>query len=216
MKNDSMELVFILDRSGSMHGLENDTIGGFNSMIEKQKSEIGEVLVTTVLFDNQVEMLHNRIDICALKPMTRKEYFVRGTTALLDAIGSTITHISNNHMQMDRTYCPEKTLFVIITDGYENASREYSKSLVKEMIEREQKENNWEFLFLGANIDSVATASGFGIDADHSVDFHADEKGLQVNYDVLSEAICMKRAAAPSARLNKSWKKRVEDDYKSR
>ena len=214
MKKDLMELVFILDRSGSMSGLEKDTIGGFNSMMEKQKKENGEVLVTTVLFDNRIELLHERVDIRALTPLTDEDYFVRVSTALLDALGSTITRIARNHHHMAEDFRPGKTMFVIITDGYENASREYSYTKVKELIEHEQKKYGWEFLFLGANIDAAATARSMGIDADHAVDFHADEKGVALNYEVLSEAVsCARACAAP---LGRTWKKRVEEDYKSR
>lgn len=214
MKKDLLELVFILDRSGSMCGLERDTIGGFNGMMEKQKKENGEVVVTTVLFDDKVELLHDRMDIRALSPLTDKDYYVRGCTALLDALGSTITRIARNHAHMAEDYRPGKTLFVIITDGYENASREYSRAKVKELIEQEKRKHGWEFLFLGANIDAVATAETIGIDEDHSADFHADEKGVGLNYEVLSDAVsCARACAAP---LGKKWKRRVEEDYELR
>lgn len=214
MKKDLLELIFVLDRSGSMSGLEKDTIGGFNSMMEKQKTENGEVLVTTVLFDNRIELLHDRMDIRALAPLTEKDYFVRGSTALLDALGSTITRVGRNHHRMAEDYRPEKTMFVIITDGYENASREYSRSKVRELIEHEKNKYGWEFLFLGANIDAVATAETMGIGGDYSVDFHADEKGVALNYRVLSEAVSQVRTCA--APLGRKWKKAIEEDYESR
>ena len=214
MKKDLLELIFVLDRSGSMSGLEKDTIGGFNSMMEKQKTENGEVLVTTVLFDDRIELLHDRMDIRALAPLTEKDYFVRGSTALLDALGSTITRVGRNHHRMAEDYRPEKTMFVIITDGYENASREYSRSKVRELIEHEKNKYGWEFLFLGANIDAVATAETMGIGEDYSVDFHADEKGVALNYRVLSEAVSQVRACA--APLGRKWKKAIEEDYESR
>ena len=214
MKKDCLELVFVLDRSGSMSGLEKDTIGGFNSMMEKQKTESGEVLVTTVLFDNRIEQLHDRLDIRAMAPLTEKDYFVRGSTALLDALGSTITRVARNHHRMAKDYRPEKTMFVIITDGYENASREYSRARVKELIEHEKSKYGWEFLFLGANIDAVATAETMGIDKDYSVDFHADEKGVALNYKVLSDAVSNVRTCA--APLGRGWKKEIEEDYESR
>ena len=214
MKNDLLELVFILDRSGSMCGLESDTIGGFNSMMEKQKKENGDVLVTTVLFDDRIELLHNRTDIRALSPLTEKDYYVRGSTALMDALGSTITRIARTHEHMAEDYRPGKTMFVIITDGYENASREYSRAKVKEMIEHEKSKYGWEFLFLGANIDAVTTARTMGIDEDYAVDFHADSQGVALNYCVLSDAVSSARACA--APIGRKWKKRVEEDYKSR
>ncbi len=214
MKNDLMELVFILDRSGSMSGLEKDTIGGFNGMMEKQKTENGEVLVTTVLFDDRIELLHDRLDIRALAPLTNKDYYVRGSTALLDALGSTIQRIARNHAHTAEDYRPGKTMFVIITDGYENASREYSYAKIRELIDHEKSKYGWEFLFLGANIDAAATAKTMGIDADYAVDFHADERGVSLNYEVLSDAVSSARACP--APLDRKWKKRVEEDYKSR
>lgn len=212
MKKNLTELVFILDRSGSMAGLENDTIGGFNSLIEKQKREDGEAYVTTVLFDNFSETVHDRVNIKDVEPLTEKEYFVRGCTALLDAVGTTIRHIENIHRYARPEDVPERTMFVITTDGMENASREYSAEKVKEMIE-ERKKLGWEFLFLGANIDAVETAGRFGIGADRAVNYHADSKGTALNFSVMSNTVSAFRANAP---IEKDWKKKIEDDFKNR
>ena len=212
MKKNLTEIVFILDRSGSMSGLEADTIGGFNSMLEKQKKQEGEALVSTVLFDGQCEVLHDRVDIREIEKMTEKDYYVRGCTALLDAIGGAIHHISNVHKYIRQEDVPEHTMFIITTDGMENASREYSSDKVKKMIE-EKKAAGWEFLFLGANIDAVETAKHFGIDRDHAVKFRNDSRGIAVNYEAVSDAICCMRAgAAPKA----SWKESIEADYAER
>lgn len=213
MKKNLTEIVFILDRSGSMAGLETDTIGGFNSMIEKQKKEPGEALVSTVLFDNDSKVIHDRVNIADVKPMTDREYYVGGCTALIDAIGGAIHHISNVHKYAREEDVPEHTLFVITTDGMENASHEYSSEKVKQMIERQKKEYGWEFLFLGANIDAVETAKHFGIGEDRAVNYHSDHEGTRLNYDVLSETICAVRSSAP---ISPEWKKRIDDDYKSR
>ncbi len=209
MKKGLTELVFILDRSGSMSGLETDTIGGFNSMIEKQKKEPGEALISTILFDHDSEVLHDRIPIKNVKPMTDREYYVRGNTALIDAIGKAIHHIANIHKYARNEDIPEHTMFVITTDGMENSSHIYSSDKVKKMIENEKNKHDWEFLFLGANIDAVETARHFGIDADHAADYHSDSAGTALNFTVLDDAIS-------SIRLDKNWKKRIEDDYKSR
>ena len=195
MKKGLTELVFILDKSGSMGGLETDTIGGFNSMLKKQRNEAGECRVTTVLFDNQYTLLHDRIDIRAVSPMTEKEYFVGGSTALLDAMGRTINKIVSVQRNTSEDYRAEKVIFIIITDGAENASREYSSAQVKKLIEREKEEHGWEFLFLGANIDAVETAGRFGIGADRAVDYLADEAGTALNYEVMSEAVSEFRAS---------------------
>lgn len=207
------ELVFILDRSGSMGGLESDTIGGYNSMLAKQKQEKGEVTVTTVLFDDRYELLHDRIGIQDISPITDREYYVRGCTALVDAIGLTIQKISSvqNHTIPEKR--AEKVVFVIITDGMENASREYSARQVKAMVEK-QKRAGWEFLFLGANIDAVTTAEGFGIGADHAVNYHADAKGTALNYKAVSEAVSYARSHA--APMPASWKASIEADFESR
>lgn len=213
MKKNLTEIVFILDRSGSMSGLEADTIGGFNSMIEKQKKEAGEALISTVLFDNFSEVIHDRIPVGRVEPMTDREYYVRGCTALLDAIGGAIHHIGNIHKYAREEDVPEHTLFVITTDGMENASRRYDSETVKKMIERQKTKYGWEFLFLGANIDAVETASRFGIGADRAVNYHSDHQGTQLNYEVLSEAVSTVRC---SAALGMEWKKRIDEDYKTR
>ena len=213
MKKNLTEIVFILDRSGSMSGLEADTIGGFNSMIEKQKKEAGEALISTVLFDNFSEVIHDRIPVGRVEPMTDREYYVRGCTALLDAIGGAIHHIGNIHKHAREEDVPEHTLFVITTDGMENASRRYDSETVKKMIERQMAKYGWEFLFLGANIDAVETASRFGIGADRAVNYHSDHQGTQLNYEVLSEAVSTVRC---SAALGMEWKKRIDEDYKTR
>ena len=189
MKKGLTELVFILDKSGSMSGLESDTIGGYNSMLNKQKEVEGECLITTVLFDNEYELLHDRIDIRAVEPITDKEYYVGGSTALIDAIGRTINKIVNAHRHTAEDYRPEKVMFVIITDGYENSSREYTSDKVKAMIKKETGKYGWEFVFLGANIDAVETASHFGISAGRAVDYVSDSEGTQLNYSVMSSAI---------------------------
>lgn len=213
MKKNLTEIVFILDRSGSMAGLEKDTIGGFNSMIERQKAQGGEALISTVLFDNAAEVIHDRVSLTKIEPMTEKQYFVRGCTALLDAIGGAIRHIGNVHKYAREEDRPEHTLFVITTDGMENASRNYSSDRVKQMIERQKTKYNWEFLFLGANIDAVETAGRFGIDADRAVNYRSDKQGTALNYEVLSAAITSVRASKP---LDKSWKKRIDEDYEGR
>ena len=212
MQKDLTEIVFILDRSGSMSGLEADTIGGFNAMIEKQKKAAGGALISTVLFDHVSTVLHDRVPLERVEPMTDRDYTVRGSTALLDAIGGAIHHIGNVHKYAREEDRPMHTLFVITTDGMENASRNYDIETVRRMIRR-QKEQGWEFLFLGANIDAVKTAGSFGIGADRAVNYHADQAGTQLNYEVLSDAICSVRASAP---LSADWKGRIEKDFKSR
>ena len=213
MKKNLTEIVFILDRSGSMAGLENDTIGGFNSMLTKQKGEAGEAVVSTVLFDNECEVIHDRVDIQKIEPMTRKEYYVRGCTALLDAVGGAIHHIGNVHKYAREEDRPEKTLFVITTDGMENASRKYSYEKLKAMIERQKEKYGWEFIFLGANIDAAKEAARFGISEDRAANYHADSTGTAVIYEAMSEAICNVRACRS---VNADWKKSVEADYKKR
>ena len=214
MKKNLTEIVFILDRSGSMAGLEDDTIGGFNAMIEKQKGEPGEALVSTVLFDNESMVIHDRVDIQKIEPMTRNEYYVRGCTALLDAVGGAIHHIGNVHKYAREEDRPEKTLFVITTDGVENASRKYSYEKLKAMIERQKEKYGWEFLFLGANIDAAKEAARFGIGADCAANYHADHQGTGVIYETVSEAITQVRCCA--APLSADWKQRVDEDYKKR
>ena len=213
MRKNMTEIVFILDRSGSMSGLETDTIGGFNSMIEKQKKENGEALISTVLFDNVSEVIHDRVPVQKVEPMTDRDYSVRGCTALLDAIGGAIHHIGNVHKYARNEDVPEHTLFVITTDGMENASRRYRSDQVKEMIERQKARYGWEFLFLGANIDAVETARSFGIGQDRAVNYHSDSEGTRLNYEVLNEAICAVRCSAP---LDADWKKRIDEDFERR
>ncbi len=213
MKKNLTELVFILDRSGSMSGLEEDTIGGFNSMLEKQKKEDGEALVSTVLFNNKCEVIHDRVDIHKISPMTDKEYYVRGSTALLDAVGGAIHHISHIHKTLGEDNVPEHTLFVITTDGMENSSYEYSADSVRKMIEEKKAEQDWEFLFLGANIDAVKTAGNIGISADRAVNYHSDSKGTELNYDGISAAITSMRH---NFGISAIWKQKIEKDYESR
>ena len=208
------ELVFILDRSGSMSGLEKDTIGGFNSMLEKQRKEPGDAVVSTVLFDNETEVIHDRVVIADVPNLTDKEYFVRGCTALLDAVGGAIHHIGNVHKYARKEDVPEKTLFIITTDGMENASHHYTYDKVRNMIERQKERYGWEFLFLGANIDATAEAKRFGIDESMAANYHCDEVGTVLNYEVISEAITSVRTSA--APLSADWKKRIDADYKKR
>ena len=207
------ELVFILDRSGSMSGLEKDTIGGFNTMIEKQKREDGQALVSTVLFDNESVVIHDRLPLDRVPPLTEKEYYTCGCTALLDAVGGAIHHIGNIHKYARKEDVPEKTLFIITTDGYENASRRYDYEKVRHMIQHEKEKYGWEFLFLGANIDAAAEARRFGIDADRAVTYKCDAAGTALNYDVISEAVCHVRASRP---LDAGWKARIDQDVKKR
>ena len=213
MKNNITELVFILDRSGSMAGLEGDTIGGFNSLIEKQKKQDGECFVSTVLFDSVSEVLHDRVKLADVRPMTDRDYTVRGCTALLDALGGAIRHIANIHKYARPEDVPAHTVFVITTDGMENASCRYDADRVKRMIEHEKEKYGWEFLFLAANIDAVTTARRFGISEDRAVNYHADRKGTAVIYDTVAEAVCQVRASAP---LAKSWSRRINEDYNNR
>jgi uncharacterized protein YegL len=188
MKSNLTELIFILDRSGSMGGLESDTIGGFNSMLAKQQEESGECRITTVLFDNEYELLHDRIDIKAVSPITEREYYVRGQTALLDAIGLTINKIGGVQRNTSEEFRAEKVMFIITTDGMENASREFNHAKIKSMIKEQKSKHGWEFIFIGANIDSVETAGRFGINADRAFDYLADKEGTQVNYMAMSKA----------------------------
>jgi len=207
--NNITELVFILDRSGSMSGLESDTIGGFNSLIEKQKKEEGRCYVTTILFDNVSEVIHDRVDLAEIPPMTDRDYTVRGCTALLDAVGDAIRHIAGIHRYARPEDVPEHTLFVITTDGMENASHRFDAARVRSMIEHEKQKYGWEFLFLGANIDAVGTAARFGIGADRAVDYLADGQGTGVLYDAVSDAVCQVRSHAP---LNASWSAPIRKD----
>ena len=189
MKKGLTEVVFILDRSGSMSGLEGDTIGGFNSMIEKQKKEEGEALVSTILFDNYSEVLHDRVEVSKIEPLTDRDYTVRGCTALLDAIGGAIHHIGNVHKYARNEDIPEHTIFIITTDGMENASHQYNREKIKAMIERQKTKYGWEFLFLGANIDAIETARSYGIDQDRAVEYNCDSVGTGLNFEAMSEAI---------------------------
>ena len=193
MKKGLTELVMILDRSGSMSGLEGDTIGGFNGMIEKQKKEEGEVFVSTVLFDDRSEVIYDRADISKIAPMTDKQYYVRGCTALLDAVGGAIHHIANIHKYAREEDVPEKTIFVITTDGMENASRTYSYDDVRRMIERQKEQYHWEFIFLGANIDAAAEAAKFGIESSRAARYECDSAGTALNYSVVSDVVCKMR-----------------------
>ena len=197
MKKNLTEIVFILDRSGSMSGLEADTIGGFNSMIEKQKKEEGDAIISAVLFDDSTEVIYDRVDIKKIEKMTDKQYYVRGCTALLDAMGSAIHHIGNIHKHLGDE-SPEKTIFIITTDGMENASRKYNYSKVKKMVERQKEKYNWEFLFLGANIDAIKEAGRFGINASRAVEYTCDSEGTRLNYEVLSKTVCkMRKCSSP-------------------
>lgn len=214
------ELVFILDRSGSMGGLEADTIGGFNSMMERQRKEEGEAFVSTVLFDNVSEVLHDRVPLEKVPRMTDKEYYVRGCTALLDAIGGAIHHIGNIHKYAREEDRPEKTMFVITTDGLENASHQYSYDKVKKMVERQQKKYGWEFLFIGANMDAVAESQKFGIRSDRAVNYVCDEAGTGVVYAAVNKAVGAMRSAAAgcaATALNDcGWSEEIEADYEKR
>ena len=207
------ELVFILDRSGSMSGLETDTIGGFNAMLEKQRDHQEETLVSTVLFSTECRVIHDRLPLDRVPPMTRENYSVGGCTALLDAVGGAIHHIGNVHKYARREDVPERTLFVITTDGMENASRRYTYEKVRQMIQRQKERYGWEFLFLGANIDAAAEAGRFGIAPDRAATFRCDKAGTALNYEVISDAVCSVRACKP---LSADWKKRIDEDVKKR
>ena len=207
MNKSLTEVVFILDRSGSMSPLEKDTIGGYNSLFEKQKNEEGEAVITTVLFDDKYEMLHDHADVKKVKPISEKEYYARGMTALLDAVGKTINHVGNRHKYAPDSEIPARTMVVIITDGFENASREFTQPQIKEMIEMQKDKYGWEFLFLGANIDAVETAHTYGISADRAVTYEADCEGTRMNFDVVSRTVSSVRMARP---LGANWKKDIE------
>lgn len=208
------EFVFILDCSGSMAGLEQDTIGGFNAMLAKQRKEPGEAVVSTVLFDSNSTVIHDRVPITQVPDLTEEDYFVRGCTALLDAVGGAIHHIGNVHKYARKEDVPDKTLFIITTDGMENASKHYTYDKVRHMIERQKERYGWEFIFLGANIDAAAEAGKFGIDASMAADYHCDKAGTALNYEVISEAISNVRTCA--APLSADWKQKIDADYKTR
>ena len=211
--NNKTELVFIIDRSGSMAGLESDTIGGFHSLMEQQRQQPGEVFVSTVLFSSYSQVIHDRVALDKVPVLNGDTYQVGGNTALMDAVGDAIRHIRNVHKYARPEDVPDRTLFVITTDGMENASRRYSHTVVKRMIQHQQEECGWEFLFLGANIDAAAEAKRFGISADHAVNYKCDEKGTALNYEVISEAACSVRACRP---LSADWKKRIDEDVQKR
>ena len=213
MKDNLTEIVFILDRSGSMGGLETDTIGGFNAMLERQKKAEGEALLSTLLFSNETEVLHDRADIRQVEPLSLQDYRVGGSTALLDAIGGAIRHIGNLHRETRPEERPAHTLFVITTDGQENASRRYGYAELKRLIERQKERYGWEFLFLGANMDAVAAASRFGIDADRAVRYHCDSAGIALNYEAIGEAILTLREKST---LDRDWGARIREDYRKR
>ena len=221
MKKTLTEIVYILDRSGSMSGLEADTIGGFNSMIEKQKETGEKAYVSTVLFDDRTEVIHDRVPIEKVDKITNKEYFVRGSTALLDAVGGAIKHIINIHKYAREEDRPDKTIFVITTDGMENASMNYNYKQVKKMIEKEQKEYGWEFIFIGANIDACAEAERFGIRKERAVNYIHDDIGTKLIYEGVSQAMCAAMEAdspmAMEENLSKNkWKKEIVFDYLKR
>lgn len=218
MKKNLTEIVFVLDRSGSMSGLEKDTIGGFNSMLEKQKQENGEAVISTVLFDNTVEMLHDRLDIREVEKLTENDYYVRGCTALLDALGSSITHIEDVHRRMADTECPEKTIFIITTDGMENASKEYTYAAIKKLVSKKQERDGWEFLFLGANIDAISAGNDIGIKAGRSVNYKCDSMGTAVNFCALSNAVSKFRRCSSKMKEEAlaDWDAEIKADYKKR
>ncbi len=215
--NGITEMVFILDRSGSMTGLESDTIGGFNSMIQEQKAKDGEAYVSTVLFDHEQEILHDRVKLSEVQPMTSKEYYTRGNTALLDAVGGAIQHVVNVYKHSTPQEIPEHTIFAIITDGYENASTQYSYAQVKSMIEHEQEKYGWEFLFLGSNIDAIGEASKIGIQANRAVNYMPDSQGTERVYESVGKVMCCMRAPSYcSSELDDSWREEIDADYNAR
>ncbi len=212
MKKDLSELVFILDRSGSMSGLESDTIGGYNSFLDKQKETEGECLVSTVLFNQHSKVIHDRVDIREVEHLQKEDYFASGTTALIDALGDSIHHIRNVHKYIRKEDVPSQTIFVIITDGLENASSRYSSSEVKKMV-AQQKEKGWEFLFLGANIDAVETAKKYGIDEEHASDYLCDRQGISNNFSALAASISESRVCG---KVSDNWKAAIREDYEKR
>ncbi|MGG3563214.1 vWA domain-containing protein [Neobacillus rhizosphaerae] len=213
MKKNKTELVFILDKSGSMAGLEADTIGGYNAMLAKQQKAEGEAIVTTALFNHHYDLLHDRINVKGISPITEEDYEVGGTTALLDAIGFTIQKIVNVQKRTSEEERADKVLFVITTDGMENASHEFTADKIKKMVQDQKEKYGWEFLFLGANIDAVTTAARFGIEEDFAVDYHADEVGTQLNYEAVNEAVSNLRSGK---KIERNWKEGIERDYNRR
>lgn len=213
MKTNLTELVFILDKSGSMSGLESDTIGGYNAMLKKQQEEPGEAIITTVLFDDKYELLHDRINIKGVRPITDKEYFVEGSTALLDAVGKTIQKIINVQRNTSEDQRADKVMFVITTDGMENSSIEYTYERIKKMVEHQKDKYKWEFIFLGANIDAISTAARFGISADRAANYNADSIGTQLNYKAVNEFVSAVRA---DIHVTDTWKAEIDDDFKRR
>ena len=221
MKKGLTEIVFILDRSGSMSGLEGDTIGGYNSMIEKQKKEDGEALISTVLFDDKVEILHDRQELEKVEKITDKEYFVRGCTALLDAVGGAIHYISHIQKELPDSERPEKTLFIITTDGMENASKKYSYGKVKKMVEKRKEKDHWEFVFLGANIDAVEVAGRFGVAANRAVRYECDSEGTALNFHVMSKMVSRARACGSAKAMEEAFDSDemlapIQNDYRRR
>ena len=219
MKKGLTEVVFVLDRSGSMGGLEEDTIGGFNSMLKKQREEEGEALISTILFDHETQVLHDRVPVEKVEPMTKEQYFVRGSTALLDALGGAIHHIGTVHKYAREEDRPEKTIFIITTDGMENASRRYTAEKVKEMVKKEKENYGWEFLFLGANIDAVKTAGRFGIGADRAYNYCCDKKGTALNYRVIDETVSAVRRSRSRKEMEEAILEccaPIEADFKKR
>lgn len=219
MRKGLTEVVFILDRSGSMSGLEADTIGGFNSLIEKQKKEDGEAYISTVLFDDKSEVIYDRVPVDKVEPMNDSQYYVRGCTALLDAMGGAIHHIGNVHKYARPEDRPEKTLFVITTDGMENSSHHYSYDKVKKMVERQKERYGWEFLFIGANIDAIAEAGRFGISADRAVNYRCDSAGTEHNYKVLAKTVSAVRKSRNKAEIGMALNMccdEIEEDYENR
>ena len=221
MRKGLTELVFILDRSGSMSGMEKDTIGGFNSLISKQKKEDGKALISAVLFDDRQEVLYDRVDLEKIETMNENQYYVRGCTALLDALGGAVHHIGNVHKYAREEDRPEKTIFIIITDGMENSSRRYTYEKVRAMVERQKDRYGWEFLFLGANMDAIAAAGRFGIQAERAVNYECDREGTKLNYEVISRAVSRVRASsAPTAAMAMNecddWADEIREDYRRR
>ena len=218
MNNNLTELVFVLDKSGSMSGLEKDTIGGFNSMLKKQRKEKGDVVISTVLFDDRVQVLHDRAGLERIADLTDRDYQVGGCTALLDALGKSIKHINKIQKSLPEDERPGKTMFIITTDGQENSSHEYSYEKIRKMVEKKQEKKQWEFLFLGANMDAISAAADIGIRADRATNYCCDSVGTAVNYSALSKAVSKFRVCAPGCASTalKDWDEEVVEDYKAR